>query len=76
MAIKHEPHFFHRRKEMAETYGWLFIDSVPLLYDKKKVARQFQVEMWLDLTQLVKELQTEKINENKQNTNSATSYIV
>lgn len=60
---------------MAETYGWLFVDNIPLLYDKKKVARQFQVEMWLDLTQLVKELGIEKL-ENKQNTNSATSYIV
>jgi len=61
---------------MAETYGWLFIDNIPLVYDKKKVARQFQVEMWLDLTQLVKELRIEKPNENKQNTNLATSYIV
>jgi hypothetical protein len=60
---------------MAETYGWLFVDNVPLLYDKKKVARQFQVEMWLDLAQLVKELGIEKL-ENKQNTNSATNYIV
>jgi hypothetical protein len=60
---------------MAETYGWLFVDNVPLLYDKKKVARQFKVEMWLDLAQLVKELGIEKL-ENKQNTNSATNYIV
>jgi len=58
-----------------EAYGWLFIDNIPLLYDKKKVARQFQVEMWLDLTQLVKELGIEKL-ENKQNTNSATNYII
>jgi hypothetical protein len=61
---------------MAETYGWLFVDNIPLLYDKKKVARQFQVEMWLDLAQLVKELGIEKPNGNKQNTNAATSYII
>jgi hypothetical protein len=59
-----------------EGYGWLFIDNVPLLYDKKKVARQFQVEMWLDLTQLAKELGIEKLNVSKQNTNSTTSYII
>jgi hypothetical protein len=59
-----------------ETYGWLFVDNIPLLYDKKKVARQFQVEMWLDLAQLVKELGIEKSNGNKQNTNAATSYII
>jgi hypothetical protein len=59
-----------------ESYGWLFIDNVPLLYDKKKVARQFQVEMWLDLTQLAKELGIEKPNVSKQNTNPTTSYII
>jgi hypothetical protein len=59
-----------------ESYGWLFIDNVPLLYDKKKVARQFQVEMWLDLTQLAKELGIEKLNVIKQNTNPTTSYII
>jgi hypothetical protein len=59
-----------------ETYGWIFVDNIPLLYDKKKVARQFQVEMWLDLTQLVKELGIEKLDKNKQNTNPTTSYII
>jgi hypothetical protein len=59
-----------------EAYGWLFIDNIPLLYDKKKVARQFQVEMWLDLAQLVKELGIEKPKESRQNTNAATSYII
>jgi hypothetical protein len=59
-----------------EAYGWLFVDNIPLLYDKKKVARQFQVEMWLDLTQVVKELGIEKLDKNKQNTNPTTSYII
>jgi len=61
---------------MAETCGWLFVDHIPLLYDKKRVARQFQVEMWLNLTQLVKELGIEKVNENKHIAPSATNYIV
>jgi hypothetical protein len=38
----------------------MFVDCVPLLYEKRKVARQLQVETWLDLTQLVKELGIEK----------------
>lgn len=59
-----------------EAFGWLFVDSIPLLYDKKKVARQLQVETWLDLSQLVKELGIEKLEKNSQNTHSATSYIV
>jgi hypothetical protein len=61
---------------MAETYGWIFVDNIPLLYDKKKVARQFQIEMWLDLTQVAKELGIEKLNENKQNSNPTTGYII
>ncbi|NWG10326.1 hypothetical protein HXY33_01030 [Candidatus Bathyarchaeota archaeon] len=59
-----------------EAFGWLFVDSIPLLYNKKKVARQLQVETWLDLSQLVKELGIEKLGKNSQNTHSATSYIV
>jgi hypothetical protein len=64
------------RKEMAETFGWLFVDHVPLLYEKRNVARQSQVETWLDLTELLKELNLEKMNENKQNTHSAINYVV
>jgi hypothetical protein len=42
--------------EEAEDYGWLFVDTVPLLYSKKKVERQLKVEEWLDLYQLTREL--------------------
>jgi len=59
-----------------EGFSWLFVDFVPLLYEKKRVAKQSQIETWLDLTQLVKELSIEKANETKQDTRSATTYIV
>lgn len=58
-----------------ENYGWLFVDIVPLLYDKKKVARQLQVETWLDLYQLTKELNIEKL-ENHPSTNPAINYVI
>ena len=61
---------------MAETFGWLFVNSVPLLYDKRRVAKQYKVEMWLDLAQIVKELGIESLKENQQNTASAVNYIV
>lgn len=65
-----------RRRELAEeTFGWLFVDFVPLLYDKKRVARQLQVETWLDLNQLVKELGIENL-QNKRDTNPTMSYII
>jgi hypothetical protein len=65
-----------RRREMSEACGWLFVDHIPLLYDKRRVARQFQVETWLDLTQLVKELGIEKANENKRDAYPTISYVV
>jgi hypothetical protein len=64
------------RREMAEALGWLFVDRIPLLYDKRRVARQFQVEAWLDLTQLVKELGIQKVNESKRDAQSAIKYVV
>lgn len=61
---------------MAESFRWLFIYFVPLLYEKKRVARQLQVETWLDLFQLLKELKIEKLEESKENKPVAMSYIV
>jgi len=58
-----------------ETFNWLFVDFIPLLYEKKRVAKQFQIEMWLDLTQLVKELNIEKV-ENERARNQAPTYVV
>jgi hypothetical protein len=58
-----------------ETFGWLFVGNIPLMYDKKKVARQFQIEAWLDLAQVVKELGIENLTQNKPAT-IQTSYIV
>ena len=60
---------------MAEVFGWMFVDQVPLLYEKRRVARQLQVETWLDLSQLVKELGIEKTDKTKRNANSALNYI-
>jgi hypothetical protein len=58
-----------------ENCGWLFVDTVPLLYDKKRVARQMQIETWLDLYQLTKELNIVKI-ENQNGTNAAINYVI
>ncbi len=65
-----------RERELAEeTFNWLFVDFIPLLCEKRRVARQLQIETWLDLTQLVKELNIQK-TENKRNAHSEISYVV
>lgn len=61
---------------MADSYGWLFIDFVPLLYEKRRVARQLQVETWLDLTQLLNELKLELVNNGNIGQNSSVKAKV
>jgi hypothetical protein len=68
--------FIEGRKEMAEeTFDWLFVDFIPLLYEKKRLARQSQIETWLDLAQVAKELGIEK-TENRLSTTALASYVV
>ena len=59
-----------------ESFGWLFVDRIPLLYEKKRVARQLQIETWLNLTQLVKELGIQKLDENKNDSHLKVNYVV
>ncbi|MGB9741064.1 MAG: hypothetical protein ACP5IM_04215 [Candidatus Bathyarchaeia archaeon] len=61
---------------MAEDLDWLFVGSVPLLYEKRRVARQLQVETWLDLTEVLRELGLEKLEKNGRNAIAAVDYIV
>jgi hypothetical protein len=60
---------------MSEAYGWIFVDFIPLLYDKKRLARQFQIETWLNLAEAVKELGLEEVEQDKPQT-QPTGYIV
>jgi hypothetical protein len=59
---------------MAESCSWLFVENVPLLHDKKNVARQLKVEMWLGLAQLLKELKEEDTVE--KSSQKAAGYVV
>ena len=60
---------------MAESCGYVFVDNVPLLYEKRRVARQLQVETWLYFAQLAKELGIENFNDKKR-MRSQAGYIV
>ena len=67
-----------RKAYMSESCGWIFVDNVPLLYERKRVARQLQVETWLDLTQLVEDLKIEKLQRGEPNSSlkPPVGYIV
>ena len=60
---------------MAESCGWVFVDNVPLIYDKRRVARQLQVETWLELSSLVKELKIEDLDPEKRRAQLTRGYV-
>ncbi len=60
---------------MTEAFGWIFVDFIPLLYEKKRVAKQLQIETWLDLSQLVRELGIGKLKRTDKR-DRKPSYIV
>jgi hypothetical protein len=66
---------FAEKGEMAESCGWVFVDNIPLIYDKRRVARQLQVETWLQLSQLVKELKIEDLNSENRRAESIRGYV-
>ena len=43
-----------------ENFDWIFVNMVPLLCDKARIAKQQKVETWLNLYQLAKKLGLEK----------------
>lgn len=69
--------FFGGRKEsLSDTCGWIFVDKVPLLYERRRVARQLQVETWLELSRLVKELNINNLGGEKPKSKAANDYVV
>jgi hypothetical protein len=60
---------------MAESCGWVFVDNVPLMYDRRRVARQLQVETWLELSQFVRELNIEDLKPEVRRAQLAKGYI-
>jgi hypothetical protein len=43
-----------------DRWQWLFVDDVPLLCPERNVARQLQVETWLDFQFILKAFKVEK----------------
>ena len=60
---------------MAESCGWVFVDNVPLIYEKRRVARQLQVETWLELSSLVRDLNIEDLDPEKRKVQLTRGYI-
>ena len=58
-----------------ELYSWLFVNTIPLLYEEKKIERQSKIETWLNLYQLTRELNIQK-TENQNAANAPMNYVI
>jgi hypothetical protein len=58
-----------------ELYSWLFVNTIPLLYEEKKIERQSKIETWLNLYQIARELNIQK-PENHNSTNAPMNYVI
>jgi hypothetical protein len=59
-----------------ELYSWLFVNTVPLLYEEKKIERQSKIETWLDLYQITRELNIQKPENSNAGTNAPMNYVI
>ena len=57
-----------------ENWDWIFVNMVPLLCDKTRIAKQQKVETWLNLYELAKKLDLEKAE--RRNPEASMSYVV
>jgi len=58
----------------GENFDWIFVNMVPMLCEKTRIAKQQKVETWLNLYQLTKQLGIKKIE--RQNPKSSISYVI
>jgi len=59
--------------EKEKIYSWLFVNTIPLMYEEKKIERQSKIETWLNLYQLTRELNIQQPDQNR--SNSPINYI-
>jgi hypothetical protein len=57
-----------------ERLDWIFVNRVPMLCDKTRIAKQQKVETWLSLHQLVEELGLKKKEANE--SHAPVKYVI
>jgi hypothetical protein len=56
-------------------YSWLFVNTIPLLVEEKKIERQTKIETWLDLYQITRELNIQKPGD-QNGGNAPMNYVI
>jgi len=57
-----------------ENWDWIFVNMVPMLCDKTRIAKQQKIETWLNLYEAVKKLGLKTTA--RQHPTASMSYVV
>ena len=59
---------------MTEENDWIFVNMVPILCAKTRIAKQQKIETWLNLAQLIRKLSLQKTEEHEAKT--SIRYVI
>jgi len=59
---------------LTEENDWIFVNMVPILCAKTRIAKQQKIETWLNLTQLIRKLGLQKIEKHEPKT--TIKYVI
>ncbi len=51
---------------LSKAYKWLFVENIPFLYEAARVAKQCNVELWLDSSMLLQTFGAKLVSHEKQ----------
>ena len=59
---------------MTEENDWIFVNMVPMLCAKTRIAKQQKIETWLKLEELIRKLSLQKTEKHKPKT--SIKYVI
>ncbi len=62
------------RRQLKEENDWIFVNMVPILCAKSRIAKQQKIETWLKLEELIRKLSLQKTKEHGPKT--SIKYVI
>jgi hypothetical protein len=59
---------------LTEENDWIFVNMVPMLCAKTRIAKQQKIETWLNLAQLIQKLSLQKTEKHEPKT--SIKYVI
>jgi hypothetical protein len=66
---------FSGRRQLMEENDWIFVNMIPMLCAKSRIAKQQKIETWLNLAQLIRKLSLQQKTE-KHKPKMAIKYMI